>query len=144
MVLEAMAKDEAIADADAMKKAMKGLDTDEKELVDILAERSLCEIERMKLAYKRRNPEREDLSVWLTKKTDGEFRQLLLALCTFPIGGPGHPRHRDHVHRPHHRPCGRFGRRGLSQWTGALSSPATSTKLSPAPTRTSANWSASS
>jgi annexin A7/11 len=87
-VLQAMAKDEANADADAMKKAMKGAGTDEKELMHILAERSLVEIERMKAAYKRRNPEATDLAKWVADETSGQFRDILLALRTLP----GHKR----------------------------------------------------
>ena len=77
-----MAKDEAAADADALKKAMKGLGTDENMLIDILADRSHTEIERMKTAFKRRNPDQGDLGKWIMDDTSGEFREVLLALST--------------------------------------------------------------
>ena len=79
-----MAKDEAVADADALKKAMKGLGTDDDALMDILADRSLLEIERMKEAFKRRNPENGDLGKWVIDDTSGDFREALMALRTWP------------------------------------------------------------
>jgi hypothetical protein len=93
-VLQAMAKDEAIADADALKKAMKGLGTDDDQLMDVLADRSLQEIERMKIAFKRRNPENGDLGKWVIDDTSGEFREVLLALRTCTrICGAAHGHH---------------------------------------------------
>ena len=81
-VLSAMAKDEAVADADAMKKAMKGLGTDDDALIDILADRSLAEIERMKVVFKRTNPENGDLAKWVIDDTSGDFREVMLSLRT--------------------------------------------------------------
>ena len=83
-VLTAMAKDEAAADADALKTAMKSVATSSDVLTDILCNRSLAEIDRIKAVFKRTNEEKGDLAKWVAADTSGDLRSILLALCMRP------------------------------------------------------------
>uniref|UniRef100_A0A4W5KNN5 Annexin n=1 Tax=Hucho hucho TaxID=62062 RepID=A0A4W5KNN5_9TELE len=78
-VVLALLKTPAQYDAQQLKLAMKGLDTDEDTLVEILASRTNKEIREIKKVYKGEN--KKELEDDIKSDTGADFRNALLALC---------------------------------------------------------------
>lgn len=72
----------ANADAEALRKAMKGAGTDEKVLIDILGTRPLEQVIQTVLAFKTQFG--KDLVDDLKSETSGNFREVLVARCYKP------------------------------------------------------------
>lgn len=68
----------ARADAEALHKAMKGLGTDDKILVDIFTNRSRKHLEQV--AHEFKDLYKKDLESWIKGDTSGNFETILLAL----------------------------------------------------------------
>lgn len=78
-VVLALLKTPAQYDAQQLKKAMKGLGTDEDTLIEILASRNNRQILEIKKAYK--EDYKKELEDDIKSDTGGDFRAALLALC---------------------------------------------------------------
>ncbi|XP_033644956.1 annexin A13-like [Asterias rubens] len=68
-----------VFDARCLKKAMKGLGTDESVLVEIMCTRSNAQIQAIKKAYKAGFD--KDLEGALESETSGDFKRVLIGLC---------------------------------------------------------------
>uniref|UniRef100_A0A8C8MCJ6 Annexin n=1 Tax=Oncorhynchus tshawytscha TaxID=74940 RepID=A0A8C8MCJ6_ONCTS len=75
----ALLKTPAQYDAQQLKQAMNGLDTDEDTLVEILASRTNKEIRELKKVYKGEN--KKELEDDIKSDTSADFRNALLSLC---------------------------------------------------------------
>ncbi|XP_038052287.1 annexin A6-like [Patiria miniata] len=69
-----------VYDAQCLKKAMKGLGTDEDTLIEIMCARNNAEIKAIKEAYKKEF--KGDLEKALASETSGDFKRVLIGLCT--------------------------------------------------------------
>uniref|UniRef100_A0A8C7QGT7 Annexin n=1 Tax=Oncorhynchus mykiss TaxID=8022 RepID=A0A8C7QGT7_ONCMY len=78
-VVLALLKTPAQYDAQQLKQAMNGLDTDEDTLVEILASRTNKEIREIKKVYKGEN--KKELEDDIKSDTSADFRNALLSLC---------------------------------------------------------------
>lgn len=78
VILALMDKPE-VYDAKCLKKAMKGLGTDEDVLIEIMCSRNNAEINAIKAAYK--TEFKGDLEKALDSETSGYFKRVLIGLC---------------------------------------------------------------
>lgn len=78
-----MAMGDASRDADALRKAMKGLGTDDPVLINILSKPDPLQMELLKDTYTRRI--RRNLEKDVASETSGYYRQCLLALLQGPL-----------------------------------------------------------
>ncbi|XP_022089504.1 annexin A11-like [Acanthaster planci] len=69
-----------VYDARCLKKAVKGLGTDEDVLIEIMCARNNAEINAIKAAYK--SEFKSDLEKALAGDTSGDFKRVLIGLCT--------------------------------------------------------------
>ncbi|XP_022089503.1 annexin A13-like [Acanthaster planci] len=69
----------AVFDARCLKKAMKGIGTDESVLIEILCTRSKAQIAAIKAAYK--TTFGKDLESAIESETSGDFKRVLIGLC---------------------------------------------------------------
>ncbi|CAF5119284.1 unnamed protein product, partial [Rotaria magnacalcarata] len=74
---------DAIRDADALRKAMKGAGTDEKTIISILGNRDTNQRLEIKAAFK--NKHNRDLVADLKSETSGNFSKLLEKLLLDPV-----------------------------------------------------------
>lgn len=78
----ALASDEAEVNAKALHDAMKGLGTDDKQLIEILCNQSPVAIARIKAAFEVKYGNAGTLADWIADDTSGDYRKALLALGT--------------------------------------------------------------
>ncbi|XP_069481927.1 annexin A1-like isoform X2 [Ambystoma mexicanum] len=79
VIIVGLLKTPAQFDAHELKKAMKGLGTDEQALIDIIVPKTNREMKQINAVYKEEY--KTDLSKDIASETSGDFRNILLALC---------------------------------------------------------------